>query len=309
MLVPDSRVQLHPGTDQVAGVALLGAGGLSGVVQLWGMAQGFCDRRDVAMAAGGAGFPDKAVLGAGGGEQLLGVGVPLGLDEAVLVAVTADGTGVDGVTHMGAVCLYQMVFVGVIRQGNGLLVGLAAVGAGEGADAFLGAGGFPGDTLHIAVLQSRDVVAPVAVVTVGAGIGGVAHGVAGGRGHLADIVVAGGRDQVSHMAVAADGAGVGGISASFAGGCGYLAHIRMTGSRDQMVHIAVAAHAASMSGVAHVLTGGCGDRLHVVVAVAGMEASSTSPQRVQVRVWVPGWVQVGARPVVHWVQLWAGAGV
>ena len=155
------------------------------------------------------------------------------IHKGILIAVAADGAGMGGVAHMGAVRLRDLILIGVLLLGDGLRVGLAT-GAGEGHDAFLGAGRFLRHLLGILVAQGIGVVSHVAVVTSGAGIGGVAHLIMGRCRHLLLVVVPQGFYDAVHIAVLAPGAGMERVTGSLAGGSYHLLGVRMAQLQDQL---------------------------------------------------------------------------
>ena len=189
-----------------------------------------------------------------------------GVYKGVLIAAAADGAGVGGIAHVGAVRLLDDGIIRMLRLGDGLGVALATV-TGEGHDPFFCAGCFLGDGLGVGVAQGVGVVAYIAVAATlsGAGIGGVAHFVMGGSGYDCLIIVAQGLHQAVHVAVVAAFAGVLRVAGSFAGGGYDSILIIMAQSWGEIVPMVVT---ATFTDVLRIAVGGAGgiyDHMGVVV--------------------------------------------
>lgn len=179
-------------------------------------------------------FLCEAVVGTGSGNFLLPVVVSLGFHKAVLIAVPADCAGVVGIAHMGTIRLNHSIGVGVRGFGDGLLIGFAAVSAGESHDSRFCAGSFLGHGGFVCVVMGLHVRIPVAVSAGGAGKCGISHGFTGGRRDLRDIAVTGSGDQVVHIAVFALRAGIRGISHGLTGRSGYRFCVAVSACRDDI---------------------------------------------------------------------------
>ena len=272
--------------DTLAVLAALGLGGrlLIHDPVPCGMARGVYKVRLIAVAALAAGIGGIAQLGAGGRGHFLRIAVAGGLcqhsaADGAELGVGAGGLLAGGMALFGhslqpviaaafAAVLHHAVAVAdgighhpalipIMAQGVGVIVHIAVLtaGAGIGGIAALGAGRLGHDGL-VVVAQRVGVVALIAVAAVRAGVGGKAQLQAGGRGHFWLEVMAAGLVQHS----AADGAGAG-VQAgrALAGG--------MAGGGNGL-HPGIPAAVAGV--LLHTLAGagGIGDHFTVIPAMA-----------------------------------------
>ena len=242
--------------------AVSGAGRIGNDLTLVpGVAQRVGVVRDIGIAAAGAGVSGEAALRAGGSRHNSHIIMAQHVGVVGLVAVATLPAGVSGITHRLAGC-----------RGDGGLVIVAGrfrqYSATDQAELGLGAGGLGtwlvsgcGDGLQIAG------------VTTLAAVLNHARAVAGGVGDLGAVVpiVAQSIGVIVHVAVTAAGAGVGGVALVLAGGRGHDGLVVVAQCVNIVALEALAAVGAGEDGIAHLLTGGFSRSLHEAVAVGVLQ--------------------------------------
>ena len=209
-----------------------------------------------------AGVLDGTGRLAGGIHNFLGVTVTQGCHFISNVAVAAGGAGVGSVTGIHAGGGGHNGLVGMAQSGDLLLSGLAAVAAGGGNAALLGAGGIHGDGGEVMTKGCHDGVDDHIIAAV-AGMGGEAVGLTGSLGDNGDVIVTQGCHFVGNVAVAAD-TGICSVTGSLAGGGSHNCLVGMTQTCHFIGNIAVTA-GAGVGGVTSGLAGGGGHNCLIVM--------------------------------------------